>query len=453
MLSNSLSAKNLKHNILQIAIPISLQSLFQSSLSVIDQIMVGQLGTNSITAIGLGSKFPSLFIITLAAIGTSASIMISQYCGSDDSKGVNHSFISNGLLAAIITLIFLLPSIIFSRQIISLYTTDKVVIPMASKYVLISSIGYIPLLITAMLSSMLRSTNNAKAPMIASIISVISNTALNYLLIFGNFGMPKLGTNGSAIATTIARIIECLILLFLFFKVQKTSKYKISFHCRIPRKFVKQTLFIANPIVINEFLWGFGDTLYAVIYGRIGTAQMAAMTLTNPIQSLSIGLFTGVSTAAAILVGNRLGQNDDEAAYDISKKFIRISVLGSVAFGILIIAFSRIYAGFFNISSSTKQTTALLLCVFAIVLFSKVSNMVLAGGILRSGGKTKYTLFLDLFGTWVIGIPLGFLSAFEWHLPIYYVYFLISTEEIVRFIMGMFIFKSKKWMDNITDAA
>lgn len=453
MADNYISNKNLLRNILSIAIPISLQSLFQSSLSVIDQIMVGQLGTDCITGIGLGSKFPSLFIITITAIGTAASIMIAQYCGSKDEDGVNNSFNLNMYLAAIITAIFFLPSILFPGQIVSFYTTDPVVIKMSADYLRITAIGYIPLLCTTMLSTLLRNTGYAKSPMTAGIVSVLTNTILNYILIFGRFGFPRLGIHGTAIATTSARTIESLILFVLFLKMQKKSRYKIRLRCRFPSISIKQTLFIAAPIVVNEFLWGFGDTMYSVIYGHIGTAAMAAMTLTWPIQSLSItGLFTGVSTAAAILVGNFLGKGEKKFAFELSSKFLKVGVMGSAAISGILFLTSRIYSNLFNVSAHTKQTTTVILYFFAAVLFVKVSNMIL-GGILRSGGKTMYTFILDILGTWGIGIPIGFISAFLWHLPIQWVYLLISMEEVVRLVLGIRIFKTKKWVERITEPA
>lgn len=450
MTRSLLGNKPLYHEILSIAIPISLQSLFQSSLSVIDQIMVGQLGTNSVAGIGLGGRFPNLFAVTLAAVGTSSSIMISQYCGANDRRGISRSFSTNGLLALFITAVFFLTSIFFPVQILSCYTSDANIVAIGSDYLRIMSVSYIPLLITTMLSAVLRNTGHATSPMIASIISVITNTILNYVLIFGNFGAPRLGVNGTAIATTSARIIECLILCSLFIKEQKASILRIyPLEC-ISTDFIKKMLMIASPIIINEFLWGAGDTMYSVIYGHIGTEAMAAMTLTLPIQNLSIGLFTGVSSAAAILVGNSLGKGTYAGAYKLSQRFIRYCILGSFGIGGALCLISGVYPNLFDVSGSTRHYTVLLIYIFSAFLFVKVSNMVLAGGILRSGGKTVYTLAMEMFGTWAIGVPIGFLAAMVWHLPIEWVYCLITTEEVVRLVIGLLIFWSKKWMKQIT---
>lgn len=452
MKNTNLSAKSLRRSILEIAVPVSLQSLLQSSLSVIDQVMVGQLGTNSIAGIGLGGKFPSLFVLTLTAVGASASIMISQYCGAKDRRGVSASFLSNGLLALVTTVLFFIVSALFPIQILNCYTTDANVAAIGASYMRILSVGYVPMMLTIMLSAVLRNIGQVKVPVIAGAVAVISNTLMNYLLIFGHFGAPKLGVDGTAIATSIARIIEFSIVLCLFVKAQKTSGYRISVRERLPQKFMKKTLVIAAPIVIDEFLWGFGDTVYSAIYGHIGTDAMAAMTLTSPIQGLSVGLFTGLSTAAGILVGNTLGKGEYKGAYRVSAHFVRDCIIGSLGVGVVLSLLAGAYTRLFQVSDATRQSTILLLYVFSAFLFVKVSNMVLAGGILRSGGKTNYTLFIETFGTWAIGVPLGLLSALVFHLPIQWVYCLITVEEAVRLVLGLIVFKSKKWMQKLTVA-
>lgn len=439
-------------SIFTLAFPITMQSLFQSSFSVIDQFMVGQLGTASVAAIGLGANFPNIFTFTLAAIGTAASIMLAQYCGVHDRENVNHSFLSNVLSAAAVMLIFLLPSLLFPTAIIGLYTTDRTVIPLAANYLQIVSVSFPAMVATTMLSTLLRNTGKANVPMITGILSVAMNTLLNYLLIFGNFGLPALGVAGSALATDIARYVEALLLFIILLSGQKKAEYKIHPEIRVPKAILRQTLLIASPVVLNEFLWAVGQTAYAVVYGRMGTDEMAAMTLTYPIQGLSIGLFNGISTAAAIMVGNYLGQDDDQEAYRLSVRFIRVGIVGSLIAGVVLSVFANVYPHLFQVSQDVKNYCTDILYVFAAVLFVKVTNMILGGGILRCGGKTKYTLFLDVFGTWAVGVPMGFLAAYALHLPVYWVYFMISLEEVVRLGLEFWIFKSHKWMENLTAA-
>ncbi|MGH4122110.1 MAG: MATE family efflux transporter [Clostridium sp.] len=450
MNKNYSNEKSYYKTMLAIAIPVSIQSLFQASLSVIDQLMVGQLGEEAIATVGLGSRFPFLFLITLSAVGCTTSIMISQYWGKKDNENISKVVCGNFILGMIITLIFSFISLIFSKQVLGLYTNDMKIVTLGSKYLIINALGYIPMLLITIYAAVLRSTGHVKSPMYAGVFAVVLNTLLNYLLIFGKFGFPEIGFLGTAYATTITRLLEAVLLIIFTYVNKYPGAYKIVDLCNISSAFMTKILIIARPLLINEFLWALGETIYSIIYGRMGTSEIASMTLTYPIQSLSIGLFAGVSSAAGIMIGNKLGLGENELAFKYSKKFIKMGIIGSAVFGILLVACSNLYISVFNISSDLKDCTFKLLIMFSIVLWIKVSNMIIGGGILRSGGKTKYTLYLDMIGTWGIGVPLGFVSAFVLKLPVHFVYLIISGEEFVRFIIGLKIMHSRKWMDNIT---
>ena len=175
------------------------------------------------------------------------------------------------------------------------------------------------------------------------------------------------------------------------------------------------------------------------------------MTLTNPIQGMFVGMFSGVSSAAVVMIGNRLGKDDYDEAYDISKFLMKVGFFGSIVIGIILAVLSVFYVNMFKVENEVKTYTVFILYVFSIMLFVKVLNMILGGGVLRSGGDTKITLIIDFIGTWLFGVPLGLICAFVFKLPIYWVYFILSLEEVVRLLISLKIFKDKKWMNNITN--
>lgn len=450
MIKEIVKEKSYFKAMLTIAVPVSIQSLFQASLSVIDQFMVGKLGENAIAAVGLGSRFPAIFLVTLSAVGTTTSIMVSQYWGVKDEKNIKNVVGGNLLFGFIITVIFLLLSSLFPVQVLSVYTKDPKIIGMGSRYLIINAVGYIPMLLITIYASVLRSTGHVKVPMYAGVFAVVLNTVLNYVLIFGKFGLRQMDYIGTAYATTIARFLEAMLLIAFAYANKYPGAYKIKQLFNIKSDFIKKILIIAAPLFINEFLWALGETMYSIVYGRMGTNEISAMTLTYPIQNICIGLFTGLGSAAGIMVGNKLGQGDSETAFMYSRKFVRLGIAGSVILGILLTGFSNLYTSVFNISSQLRNCTSSLLTMYSIVLWIKVSNMVIGGGILRSGGKTKYTLYLDMIGTWGIGVPVGFITAFLLKLPIQWVYLFISSEEFVRLIIGLKIMYSRKWMNNLT---
>lgn len=436
--------------ILQIGLPITLQSILQASYGLVDQIMVGTLGTLSIAGSGLVGKFSSLVNFTLASIATVTSILVAQYYGSRDKEGLNKSFFSCLYIALGIVTLFMVLCFCVPNGILSIYTTDGAMIEAAVPYFFVITISFLPMTLTMQLAALLRSIEKSKLPLYAGLVSMLLNMVLNYMFIFGKFGMPCLGLLGAGIGTLLSRSAECLILLYYTVKMCHRGELYLYATSVLQKEQYRKISFIVLPLLFNEFSWSVGENIYAAIYGRIGTQSVAAMTLTNPLQGLFIGMFSGLSTAATVMVGKRLGQNEREEAYDIARYLIKAGAIGAIVVSGILIMISNVYVGIYNVEPEVAVITKRIIYVLAIFLIVKILNMVTAGGILRSGGETKYTLYIDLIGTWVFGVPLGLFGAFVLKLPIEAVYALLSLEEVVRLVITAFIFKKKKWMKNVT---
>lgn len=441
--------KTFYKTVLKIALPVTLQSLLQSSFSVIDQVMTGQLGSTSIAGIGLGGKFSSIFSVLVSAIAAVAGIMIAQYMGKRDSREVSRSFFINLIMAVSLAVLFSVMCGIFPSQIMGLYTEDAMTKETAAEYIRILAVSYIPMAVGTLLSTLLRCMEAAVLPLYASIIAAAVNTGLNYVLIFGKFGFPKMGVNGAAIATVISQAIGCILIIILFFIYYKKQNIKLDFIFRLSKSGRLQYIGILLPIIICEFFWSLGENVYTAIYGHIGTDPCAAMTLTVPIQVLMIGALNGVAQAAGILIGKALGNEEYERAYEESKKLMIYGLAGSVILSIALIFLSRYYVQIYNVEKYVQDVAGQILFAFAIISPVKVLNMILGGGIVRSGGKTKYMMCIDFIGTWIFGVPLGLLSAFVFKLSIPYVYFILSLEECVRFVITFAVFRKKNWMRSL----
>lgn len=200
------------------------------------------------------------------------------------------------------------------------------------------------------------------------------------------------------------------------------------------------------PLFVCEASWSLGENVYAAIYGRMGTAESAAMTLTAPIQGLVIGALCGLSQAAGVIVGKRLGGEDYDEAYHAAKRLMVYGAVGAAVLCTVVLLTSGAYVEIYRVSPTVKLMTRQILSVYAMAAPFKVLNMILGGGILRSGGRTAYVMGIDMLGTWAFGVPLGLLGAFVWRLPIAYVYLLLSLEECVRFAIFMAVFRRKRWM-------
>ena len=439
---------NFFKSVCHIAIPVALQSMLQSSFSIIDQIMIGQLGSTCVAGVGLAGKFSWIFSVIVAAIGTVAGIMIAQYVGQQNQQEIRHSFFINLTLAAFFALIFTIVCTCLPQTIMQLYTNDTTTLIASIEYLQTIAWTFLPLTGITLISTLLRCLEEAHFPLYASISAALLNTGLNYVFIFGKMGFPMLGIKGAAIATVISQFANLLVLLLLLSKhltlLQKKNLVVSS------SSFNKgEYLKILLPLLICEFMWSLGENVYAAIYAHIGTASSAAMILMNPIQGLLIGALSGLAQAAGIIVGKRLGSQQFEDAYISSKKLLLYGLLSSFVLSFIVISTRMYYVEIYQVEDTVKALTAQLLISFAIIAPFKVLNMILGGGILRSGGKTNYSMCIDLIGTWLVGVPVGLMCAFVLHLPVTYVYFFLSLEECVRFIISLIVFRQKKWMQSL----
>lgn len=441
--------KEFKKKLTDIALPITVQTLMHSSLSLIDQIMIGSLGSACIAGIGLAGKFTSLFSVTVSAIVAAAGILISQYVGAKNERGVRDSFYLPLYFSLIFVVGFTLASLFAPIQIMAFYADDVETISKADHYLRWRAAGYFPEILTMFVSTLLRNMNRAKLPAVAGVVAIITNTLLNWLLIFGIGPLPRMEESGAAIATVISHIVEMLIVVVLFAREKKKQNLFLHPTVSFSKEFVKNAAVILAPILVGEFLWSLGENMYAVIYGHLGTEPCAAMTLMYPIQGIAIGALCGVSAASGIIVGNSLGANDDKKAWSQAIDFVRLTVTAGIIIGVIVCALSSFYVKLFNVAPETRAVTIKILAAFAFVFTAKVFNMVIGGGVLQSGGQTKFMTAVNIIGTWGVGVPLGFVSAYFFKLPIWWVYFFLSLEEFVRVGISTWLLKSKRWMKNV----
>ncbi|MDD6631583.1 MAG: MATE family efflux transporter [Lachnobacterium sp.] len=434
----------------KIAIPVTLQSMLQASFSIIDQIMIGQLGETNISAVGLCGNYSLIFSVVIGAVSTVAGILIAQFIGAKDEKEAWSSFWVSLVVGILISSVFLFTSGLFPRQIIGLYTSDVSIIESGAMYFKVVAFSYVPMAVSMVLSAWLRCKEHATIPFLASFGAVAVNTGLNYVLIFGKLGFAAMGIKGAATATLISQIFN-LMLIFIGFLIcirKDGDRPIMSMHFQ--KITVKDYFIMIMPILVSEFLWSLGQNVESAVYGHLGTDNLAAYTLTCPIQGLIVGALSGLSAAAGVMVGKRLGKKDYDKAYIESKKIMYVGLIGSAIVAALLAMMAGAYTGLYHVENNVKELGKILLVVFALYAPVKVENMILGGGIIRSGGNTRVIMIIDIIGTWGIGIPLCFLAAYVFEWGIVGVYALLTTEEIFRLVVSLVIFKRRKWMISLS---
>ena len=434
----------------KIAVPVTLQSMLQASFSIVDQIMIGQLGETNISAVGLGSNFSLIFSVVIGAVGAVAGILIAQFMGAEDKKEAWCSFDVSLICGIMISALFLLAAGAFPLQILGLYTEDMSIINTGAVYFRIVAFSYIPMAVSNILSAWLRCREHATIPFLASFGAVAVNTGLNYLLIFGKFGFPRMEIKGAAIATLISQLFNLVFIVIGFVVCNRRDGDKPVLSLRFKKITIRDYLVMIMPILVSEFLWSLGQNVESAVYGHLGTSNLAAYTLTGPIQGLIVGALSGLSAAAGVMIGKRLGRKEYDEAYAESKKIMYAGLAGSVVVASLLILLAGVYTGLYRVDNSVKELWRILLIVFALYAPVKVENMILSGGIIRSGGNTKIIMVIDIVGTWCIGIPLCLLAAYVFRWGIVGVYALLTTEEIFRLAVALVIFRKRKWMISLS---
>ncbi len=442
--------KHFYSQMLKIALPVTAQNLVLASLNLVDTIMIGGIGEAAIAGVGLANQYYFLLNLLLFGIISGSSIFTAQFWGTKDIKNIRKvlgvSIISGGMAA----LLFSVAAFLFPEKILGIFSKDPEVIQLGTQYLMIVLFSYVVTAFSFAYSFNLRSTGDAKTPLLVSVIALGTNTVLNYLLINGRFGFPRMGVSGAAAATLIARVLELVMLLWIVYSNHGVLAASIKEMTDVSADFVKQFFKVTIPVILNESAWALGVTMYSIVFARMGTDVLASSNITGTIDRIMWVVFMGFGSACSVMLGNKIGSGDEDQVFIYAKRFAIIGPIIGMLIGIIVAFISPWLLMPYNVSALVLDYARLNIIVLCIFLWVKVFNFINVVGILRSGGDTTFCLMLDMGGVWLVGVPLVFVGGLVWHLPIYYVYALMHIEEIMKLIVGIPRLVSKKWINNLT---
>ena len=431
-----------------LALPIVIQNLLMTSLNMADTLMVGALGDIPVAAVGIGNQVSFLVQLFMIGIAGGCSVFVAQFWGKKDKKNIK-KVVGLGIISSLIVGFIGSLVVLFNIDgIAKLFSKDLVVIAQVNDYLKVVVISYILNAVTLSLAYVLRSMEDAKTPMIISAISVLTNVVLNYIFIFGKFGVPAMGVKGAAIATVIARIVECILLIWVASR-NEVLQGKFKEFLDFDKKFSIEVYKSVVPILLNDICWGIGNFLYSIAYGQIGTEAMASVQICTNIQNLFMVLCMSVASASLVIIGNQVGSGREDKAKEYTRKITGLSFLMGILIAVLVILLSDPIIGLFNVSEEVKNSSILMLNIFTFIAPIRIINIVLIVGAFRGGGDASYALKLESSTMWFIGVPLAFIGAMLLNLKVYQVVLLVSIEEIVKFIFTMLRLKSGKWIKSV----
>lgn len=445
--------------VLGVAVPIIIQNGITNFVSLLDNIMVGQVGTVPMSGVSIVNVLLTVFNLCIFGATSGAGIFTAQFHGSGDNEGIRHTFRFKLLICLLITAAGLGIFLLGGDALIGLYLTGQGDASTASdalrygmSYLMVMLWGFLPFALTNAYSSTLRETGETMVPMIGGVAAVLVNLGLNYVLIFGHFGAPRMGVEGAALATVISRYVELAIVAGWTHRNRIRNPFIVGAYRSpfIPGKLLRAIILKGMPLLINEFLWSSGMAILNQCYSTCGLDVVPATNISSTLVNLASVVFLSMGNAVGILMGQMLGAGSTEAQVrDSNRKLIVLSVSSGLIFGALMASFSGAFPHIYNTTEEVRQLAGWLICISAVCMpFQAYINATYFT--LRSGGQTMVTFLFDSCFVWVCCVPLAFcLSRFA-HLPILPLYAICQSTDLLKCGIGAFMIKQGKWIQNLT---
>lgn len=442
-----------------IAVPMILQNLITNFVSMLDNIMVGQVGTAEMSAVSIVNQFMFVFNITVFGGISGASIFGTQYFGKGDAEGQKYTFRFRIYLVLVLMAIGGVVFSLFDTQLIGLFLSNEdapdlvgATLRHGQTYLSIMLWGLIPFGIGQAYASVVRECGETKVPMYGSLAAIGVNLVLDYGLIFGNFGMPKMGVAGAAIATVIAKYVEAAVVIIWAHKNKEKNRYIVGLYksLYIPKELVGRIIIKGSPLLFNEFLWSFGMSVIAQCYSVCGIEVVAARNIASTLTNLFSVIFIQLGGSIGIIVGAKLGAGRFEEAKDYARKlnFFSVAMTAFVALFLFLVAFA--FPSIYKTEESIKALATFFIMVQAVAMpiWSYTNACYFT---LRSGGKTGITFLFDFLFSWVVMIPLAFVLTHFTKMDIHWIFICVTFSEAIKVIIGHYMVKSGIWIQNIVN--
>lgn len=434
-----------------LCIPIVLQNLINTSVNLVDTVMVGQLGDAAVAGVGLANQLFFILNLFLFGVCSGASLFIAQFWGSKNLKGIHDTL---GMALAIVipvTLIYSALCMLIPNQLLGLFSKDMEVILLGAKYLRISAVSYIFIAISMQFSSGLRSIEKVKIPFYSNSIALIFNVIFNYLFIFGIGPFKEMGVYGAGLATTLARVVQLVLMLGFAYGQKTAANMPFNKIYSFDKHYLPIFLKKAIPVFLTESLWGMGNTLFFVVYARMSTSVVAAVNISKTIENFCLVFFFSLAGGTAISIGKSIGEGNEEKAQRYANSFSLFGLfVGAVLGGILFLVYPKVLL-FFNVSQETIEIAHIYLKLFCLFVAFRGTAAIVCVGVLRSGGDTSFAMAIDIVPMWFICLPLAYLFGLAFDFPVWSVFIVVMSFDVLRLIPGFIRIKSKKWINNLSN--
>ena len=448
-MSRKIAKDSFYRTLLTLVLPITLQGLVNQAVNSADVFMLGYVGQDALSAVSLANQVQFWITGFFWGATSGTALMIAQYWGKGDKRAVQ-SVMGIGLKVSLVfTAALALAALLFPATIMTLFTGENELIRVGAGYLRVIAVTFILQSITQIYECSMRSIGRAGVATTISSVALITNVVLNAALIFGLAGLPRLGVTGVAIATVIARLLEAALCVIDALKsrvIRYDWRTLVGRNAPLTRDFFKYSI----PALANDISWTVAFSTYSIILGHLGSDVVAAAAVATTVRDLCTVACMSLGAAAVTIIGNELGAGKLEEARKDGRRIIWLSLVSGAATGLLILALRPALARLFPLTDSARDYLWFMLLVSSYYVVGQCVNTVIITGIFRAGGDTKFGMWCDTINMWCVAVPIGFLSAFVFHLPPRWVYFILCLDEFYKVPVEIIHYRKYKWLRNVT---
>lgn len=434
----------------RLAVPIMLQNMITIGVNMADNIMVGSLGENALSAVALANQFINIYQCSCMGLGQGASVMTARFWGMNHKEALKQTITITTRICLILGIIFTAFTYFFPERIMRLFIGESAVITEGIRYLKMLSVSCLLMGMSLTYSNVYRSIGNASWPLISSIFAFILNIGCNYIFIFGKLGAPVMGVEGAALGTLIARIFEFVFICGHMVFIDKKITYRLKDLFMNCRNLIREFVRISLPVVISDTLYGFGNSVVSMVMGRIGSQFVSANSITLVTQQLSTVFIQGTAQSASVVIGNSLGEGKADRAKKEANLFLKMGLWMGVLAGGIIILISGPVIRCYNITEETILIAKQLMYSIGFIMIFRGMGSIMTKGVLRGGGDTRFLMAADVLFLWIASIPLGYLTGVVLGVPAFWVYFFLKIDEVMKCFWCIRRLKSGKWIKKIS---
>ncbi len=436
--------------VVTIALPIALQNLLSTTASMVDTIMIGSAGELAVAAVGICSQISSLFFSCYFGFAGGAILFFAQYWGAKDYKGINRTFGISTILMLVIAFAFGIVCVCKPEFMLSIYTDKQNIIEMGTPYVRIVGYSYPVTVIVLILNFFFRTTERVKIPLICSIVGLIVNFCLNFVLIYGRFGMPKMGPAGAAIGTLASALVNLILLIVFLLRDQSGIQLRFSQMVAWQNRFVPTYLKKCFPIICNELLYGIGQMIINIVIGHQSEPAIAAMAAFRVLEGFVFAFFGGLADAAAVVVGKEVGSGNHLEGYRYAKGFSILCPAITFVIVAIMLCLNRPLYSLFGLGSQAMEYGKYMLLIYLFAGTIRTCNYIM-NSCYRSGGDPVFGTVLEITCLFLVSVPATWLSGMTFSLPFLAVFSFVYTDEIFRLICEIWYTRRCKWIKPVTE--